>query len=491
MTNSTIPPPTDEYATQQTNYGYPAAYEYPGQDMGRPGNGQLQQPRRSYASYQYPQPRNASITQSQVGFPMFSPYPQYRAPSASGGAAPVSAGSFTTQPTSYGNYYQAPTTSTAGYPGGLPAATAQQQPASGYAMPYSYASRGREDGLQRSVMRPKITTTMWEDEKTLCYQVEANGVIVVRRADNDMINGTKLLNVTKMTRGRRDGILKAEKIRHVVKIGSLHLKGIWIPFNRALAMARREGIYDILFPLFVKDIAQLIQQGTRVEASPETKEMISSSGSSSVSSTLQPTQNRYDYSKSESSGSLDDSSMLSYNTYKSATPAQQQQPLYYVYPGYQVQNPQPSVDGSASSAYFQRQHQPQQQGLATGPAASISSKGSQPETQQPVLQAHQQAQAVSQPPSAQQQALPPQQSPSDGQPRQIDGQADGVQVQAHATANSSAYYPYYSQSGYQTGPQRAIDGNASESHPAAHTGPVTAKPEYIADTKSSTASHPQ
>lgn len=34
---------------------------------------------------------------------------------------------------------------------------------------------------------------------------------MVRRADNDMVNGTKLLNVTKMTRGRRDGILKAEK----------------------------------------------------------------------------------------------------------------------------------------------------------------------------------------------------------------------------------------------------------------------------------------
>lgn len=42
---------------------------------------------------------------------------------------------------------------------------------------------------------------MWEDENTICYQVEAKGISVVRRADNNMINGTKLLNVTKMTRG--------------------------------------------------------------------------------------------------------------------------------------------------------------------------------------------------------------------------------------------------------------------------------------------------
>lgn len=46
-----------------------------------------------------------------------------------------------------------------------------------------------------------------------------------------MINGTKLLNVAGMTRGRRDGILKSEKIRHVVKIGPMHLKGVWYDFR--------------------------------------------------------------------------------------------------------------------------------------------------------------------------------------------------------------------------------------------------------------------
>lgn len=118
--------------------------------------------------------------------------------------------------------------------------------------------------------RPRVTTTMWEDEKTLCYQVDANGVSVVRRADNNMINGTKLLNVAHITRGRRDGILKSEKIRDVVKIGSMHLKGVWIPFDRALAMAQREGIVDLLYPLFVRDIKQVIQQGstTQPQANP-------------------------------------------------------------------------------------------------------------------------------------------------------------------------------------------------------------------------------
>lgn len=51
--------------------------------------------------------------------------------------------------------------------------------------------------------------------------------IALTNIDNHMINGTKLLNVAGMTRGRRDGILKSEKIRHVVKIGPMHLKGVW------------------------------------------------------------------------------------------------------------------------------------------------------------------------------------------------------------------------------------------------------------------------
>jgi len=75
--------------------------------------------------------------------------------------------------------------------------------------------------------KPKVTATLWEDEDTLCFQVEVGGICVARREDNHMINGTKLLNVTGMTRGRRDGILKSEKDRSVIKVGPMHLKGVW------------------------------------------------------------------------------------------------------------------------------------------------------------------------------------------------------------------------------------------------------------------------
>lgn len=107
-------------------------------------------------------------------------------------------------------------------------------------------------------MKPRVTATLWEDEGSLCFQVEARGICVARREDNHMINGTKLLNVAGMTRGRRDGILKSEKVRHVVKIGPMHLKGVWIPYERALDFANKEKITEMLYPLFVHNIGALL-----------------------------------------------------------------------------------------------------------------------------------------------------------------------------------------------------------------------------------------
>ncbi|KAI7899732.1 transcription regulator HTH, apses-type DNA-binding domain-containing protein, partial [Cokeromyces recurvatus] len=98
--------------------------------------------------------------------------------------------------------------------------------------------------------KPHIATSIWGDEGTVCFQVNVQGIYVARRQDNDMINGTKLLNVTGMSRGRRDGILKNEKRRVVVKIGAMHLKGVWVTFTRAKALAEQFNIIDQLYPLF-------------------------------------------------------------------------------------------------------------------------------------------------------------------------------------------------------------------------------------------------
>ncbi len=111
------------------------------------------------------------------------------------------------------------------------ASNAQAPPQNG-GQPFAFDNTGQ---VAPHGMKPRVTATLWEDEGSLCFQVEANGVCVARREDNHMINGTKLLNVAGMTRGRRDGILKSEKTRHVVKIGPMHLKGVWYVIRAVLS----------------------------------------------------------------------------------------------------------------------------------------------------------------------------------------------------------------------------------------------------------------
>ncbi|KAK8437603.1 apses transcription factor-like protein StuA [Phyllosticta citricarpa] len=168
-------------------------------------------------------------------------------------------------PTSYGNGLPTPSSSgmsSALIPAPLPLpAMSSGGPggsvpgSQGHSAPYTFDTTGQ---IAPPGMKPRVTATLWEDEGSLCFQVEARGVCVARREDDHFINGTKLLNVAGMTRGRRDGILKSEKTRRVVKIGPMHLKGVWIPYERALDFANKEKITESLYPLFVQDIGALL-----------------------------------------------------------------------------------------------------------------------------------------------------------------------------------------------------------------------------------------
>lgn len=263
-------------------------YRYQQQMSAQQGQQQQQYPYYSYPpvynQQQQPQQQQQQQQQYQNQYPYYQSTAQ--ATPASNQAQPTSAQANSVYPNydsysrmnyvqNYNPMYQgqmmgmgatAASTGATGAAGAVPAQPGTQS--------VTTASASGVGQVQPVGSRPRVTTTMWEDEKTLCYQVDANGVSVVRRADNNMINGTKLLNVAHMTRGRRDGILKSEKVRDVVKIGSMHLKGVWIPFERALAMAQREGIVDLLYPLFVRDIKQVIQQGstTQPQTNPSTQQ---------------------------------------------------------------------------------------------------------------------------------------------------------------------------------------------------------------------------
>lgn len=189
--------------------------------------------------------------------PLLQPGPaQYPPPPAPYGHQYSYANGLTSPPT-------APPVSNMGSGGLLPPpAPLPGIPGQAAAMQNQYTGFDTTGQIAPPGMKPRVTATLWEDEGSLCYQVEARGICVARREDNHMINGTKLLNVAGMTRGRRDGILKSEKVRHVVKIGPMHLKGVWIPFERALDFANKEKITELLYPLFVHNIGALLYHPT-------------------------------------------------------------------------------------------------------------------------------------------------------------------------------------------------------------------------------------
>ncbi|KAI7878599.1 DNA-binding domain of Mlu1-box binding protein MBP1 [Lichtheimia hyalospora FSU 10163] len=110
---------------------------------------------------------------------------------------------------------------------------------------------------QQQQRRPVLITSFWEDENTLCYMMDLRGICVARRRDNDMVNGTKLLNIVGMSRGRRDEILRSlDGVR--VRVGAMHLKGVWIPLYSAVELARQFNVSDILHPLLADDPSQFV-----------------------------------------------------------------------------------------------------------------------------------------------------------------------------------------------------------------------------------------
>ncbi|PLW14879.1 hypothetical protein PCANC_16903 [Puccinia coronata f. sp. avenae] len=101
-----------------------------------------------------------------------------------------------------------------------------------------------------------VEVKKWDEENTFYYQVAYKGVTVGRLKGSQLVNGTKLLNLAGISRGKRDGILKNEKTRKVVKHGTMHLKGVWIAFERAVFLAEQHNIADKIFPLLVVNLEE-------------------------------------------------------------------------------------------------------------------------------------------------------------------------------------------------------------------------------------------
>ncbi|KAL7747459.1 hypothetical protein RI367_007215 [Sorochytrium milnesiophthora] len=143
----------------------------------------------------------------------------------------------------------------------------------------------RKKSRPRKPSKNYLTTFFWDDKATLVYQLNCGSVPVCRRKDNNFVNGTKLLNISPISRGKRDSMLKHEKDRDVIKKGPFRLKGIWIPFERAIQLAGEIGIISEACPLFDKNPESLVLSSESVSSIAASRTL---SGSSAEENSEQP-----------------------------------------------------------------------------------------------------------------------------------------------------------------------------------------------------------
>ncbi|KAH6661017.1 hypothetical protein BKA67DRAFT_509808 [Truncatella angustata] len=91
------------------------------------------------------------------------------------------------------------------------------------------------------------------------YEMEVNGIAVMRRRRDSWLNATQILKVAGVDKGKRTKILEKEiqtGDHEKVQGGYGKYQGTWIGFDRGLQVCRQYGVEEILRPLLTYDMGQ-------------------------------------------------------------------------------------------------------------------------------------------------------------------------------------------------------------------------------------------
>lgn len=91
------------------------------------------------------------------------------------------------------------------------------------------------------------------------YEMEVNGVAVMRRRNDSWLNATQILKVAGIEKGKRTKVLEKEILigdHEKVQGGYGKYQGTWIKFDRGVEFCRQYGVEQILRPLLTYDMGQ-------------------------------------------------------------------------------------------------------------------------------------------------------------------------------------------------------------------------------------------
>lgn len=104
---------------------------------------------------------------------------------------------------------------------------------------------------------PQIYSSVYSGVEV--YEMEVNGVAVMRRRDDSCLNATQILKVAGLDKGKRTKILEKEiqtGDHEKVQGGYGKYQGTWISFDRGVEVCRQYGVEDLLRPLLTYDMGQ-------------------------------------------------------------------------------------------------------------------------------------------------------------------------------------------------------------------------------------------
>ncbi|KAI0832235.1 apses-domain-containing protein [Hypoxylon sp. FL0890] len=113
------------------------------------------------------------------------------------------------------------------------------------------------NGHGQDLDAPQIYSAVYSG--TDVYEMEVNGVAVMRRREDSWLNATQILKVANIDKGKRTKILEKEiqtGEHEKVQGGYGKYQGTWIKFERGVEVCRQYGVEEILRPLLTYDMGQ-------------------------------------------------------------------------------------------------------------------------------------------------------------------------------------------------------------------------------------------
>ncbi|KAF2842620.1 apses-domain-containing protein [Patellaria atrata CBS 101060] len=112
------------------------------------------------------------------------------------------------------------------------------------------------NGQHQMAHAPQIYTAVYSGVSV--YEMEVNGVAVMRRRSDSWLNATQILKVAGVDKGKRTKVLEKEILigeHEKVQGGYGKYQGTWINYRRGREFCRQYGVEDVLRPLLDYDVS--------------------------------------------------------------------------------------------------------------------------------------------------------------------------------------------------------------------------------------------